>query len=108
MTVNFSAAITVSGLPTDETHPGITHQIQYTWLNSSGASAPAQSVELPHSQAGGTVTVTGSRTVGAGVYWVSLQAMLPNYSTTKSSPRVNFTVTCPTPGTLKTADASKS
>jgi hypothetical protein len=118
VTVNFSAAITVSNFPA-----GATQEIQYKWLNSSGQDAPSQTLAIPTTHGpttGGsaihgpttastpapaptaapvTVTATGAWTVGAGTYWEELQI---SYPVNQTSPHVNFVVTCPTPGSLLT------
>jgi hypothetical protein len=123
VTVNFSAAITVSNFSA-----GAAQEIQYKWLNSSGQDAPSQTLVVtttsggsasqgattggatthgpttggatthgPTSTAPVTVTATGAWTVGAGTYWEELQI---SYPVNLTSPHVNFVVTCPTPGSL--------
>jgi hypothetical protein len=103
-TVNFSAAITVSGLSLSASR-----QLQYKFLNSSGQDAPTQTLNVPIGtiKAGGhttlmpmlaqTVTATGSWTVGAGTYWEDLQI---SYPVNQTSPHLGFVVTCPTSGSI--------
>lgn len=106
VTVNFSAAITVSNFA-----QGANREIQYKWLNSTSQDAPTQTLPVPPPSgrtangiavaslpgAPATVTAAGSWTVGAGTYWEELQI---NFPVNQTSPHLNFVVTCPTPGSL--------
>jgi len=130
VTVNFSAAITVSNFPA-----GATQEIQYKWVNSSGQDAPSQTLALPitHGPTTGGVTTHGPTTGGSashgptptpaptpaptpttgpvtvtatGSWTVGAgtywEELQISYPVNQTSPHVNFVVTCPTPGSLLT------
>jgi hypothetical protein len=98
VSVTFSAAIRAV-IPS-----GGRREIQYKWVDSTGADALTQTAVIPTApgllglvSAADPVDISVTRTIGAGKHWEQLQITYPADVTT---PPANFTITCPTPGAL--------
>jgi hypothetical protein len=82
-------------------------QVQYKWTFSDAGDQPTQSVVAPSA---GNITVTPAQIELGNLKksssgWVQLTVTYPaNYT----SPRINWVLTCPTPGNLSTGQTAPS
>ena len=77
-------------------------QVQYKWVRSDGTDFPTQTVT--YSSIANMSINTGWKLNAATSGWIQLQVSYPQ---TVSSKKMTFSLTCPTPGTLKYAEAGQ-